>query len=47
MFAITEAVRQLRGEAVEQVMGIRTSLVVGIGLAFNTAACLVLGAASA
>jgi acetyl-CoA acetyltransferase len=47
MFAITEAVRQLRGEAAEQVAGVRTSLVAGIGLAFNTAACLVLGAASA
>jgi acetyl-CoA acetyltransferase len=44
MFAITEAVRQLRGEATEQVPDVRTSLVAGIGLAFNAAACLVLGA---
>jgi acetyl-CoA acetyltransferase len=47
MFAITESVRQLRGEAVEQVAAVRTSLVAGIGMAFAAAACIVLGGTGA
>jgi acetyl-CoA acetyltransferase len=42
MFAILEAVRQLRGEAAVQVPGIRTSFVQGVGLFFAAAASLVL-----
>ena len=43
MFAIQEAVRQLRGEAVVQVPGIRTSFVQGVGMFFAAAGSLVLG----
>ena len=42
MFAIQEAVRQLRGEAAAQVPGVRTSFVQGVGLFFAAAASLVL-----
>ncbi|MEV5843592.1 thiolase [Streptomyces sp. NPDC051985] len=42
MFAIQEAVRQLRGEAAAQVTGARTSFVQGVGLFFAAAASLVL-----
>jgi acetyl-CoA acetyltransferase len=42
MFAIQEAVRQLRGEAAAQVEGVRTSLVQGIGGMFSAAGTLVL-----
>jgi acetyl-CoA acetyltransferase len=42
MFAIQEAVRQLRGEACVQVGGARTSLVLGVGMMFGAAGCLVL-----
>lgn len=42
MFAILEAVRQLRGEAFRQVPGVKTSLVQGIGGMFTAAATLVL-----
>lgn len=42
MFAIQEAVRQLRGEAVVQVPDITTSFVQGVGLFFATAGSLVL-----
>jgi acetyl-CoA acetyltransferase len=42
MFAIQEAVRQLRGEAVAQVAGVRTSFVQGVGLFFGSSASLVL-----
>ncbi|MGX7680175.1 thiolase C-terminal domain-containing protein [Jatrophihabitans sp. DSM 45814] len=45
MFAIQEAVRQLRGDAAVQVEGVRTSLVQGVGGMFSTAGTLVLGAA--
>jgi acetyl-CoA acetyltransferase len=43
MFAIQEAVRQLRGQAAAQVPGVRTSLVQGIGGMFGSAGTLVLG----
>ncbi|MEU6371569.1 thiolase [Streptomyces sp. NPDC046909] len=42
MFAIQEAVRQLRGEAAAQVPGVRTSFVQGVGLFFAAAASLIL-----
>jgi acetyl-CoA acetyltransferase len=42
MFAILEAVRQLRGEAYKQVDGVKTSLVQGVGGMFTAAATLVL-----
>jgi acetyl-CoA acetyltransferase len=42
MFAIQEAVRQLRGEAAVQVPNIRTSFVQGVGFYFGAAASLVL-----
>jgi acetyl-CoA acetyltransferase len=43
MFAIQEAVRQLRGEAAVAVPGVRTSLVQGVGLHFAASATLILG----
>ncbi|WP_256838298.1 thiolase C-terminal domain-containing protein [Ornithinimicrobium faecis] len=43
MFAIQEAVRQLRGEAAAQVPDVSTSLVLGNGGMFMSAATLVLG----
>ena len=43
MFAITEAVRQVRGEAAAQVGGADISVVLGNGGMFATAGCLVLG----
>ncbi|MHC5794846.1 thiolase C-terminal domain-containing protein [Lacisediminihabitans sp. FW035] len=43
MFAIQEAVRQLRGEAAAQVPNVRTSFVQGVGLFFAASASLVLG----
>jgi acetyl-CoA acetyltransferase len=42
MFAILEAVRQLRGEAAAQVPGIKISFVQGVGLYFAASASLVL-----
>lgn len=42
MFAILEAVRQLRGEAFRQVEGVRTSFVQGVGGMFTAASALVL-----
>jgi acetyl-CoA acetyltransferase len=42
MFAIQEAVRQLRGQAAAQVDGLRTSFVQGVGGMFMAAASLVL-----
>ena len=42
MFAIQEAVRQLRGEAYKQVSGVKTSVVQGVGGMFTAAATLVL-----
>jgi acetyl-CoA acetyltransferase len=42
MFAIQEAVRQLRGEAVEQVPGADVSFVQGVGMYFAAAGSLVL-----
>ena len=42
MFAIQEAVRQLRGEAFAQVPGVRTSFVQGVGMFFAAAGSLVL-----
>ncbi|MGW6954119.1 thiolase C-terminal domain-containing protein [Streptomyces chartreusis] len=42
MFAIQEAVRQLRGEAAVQVPGVRTSFVQGVGMMFAAAGSLVL-----
>ena len=42
MFAIQEAVRQLRGEAYKQVAGVKTSVVQGVGGMFTAAATLVL-----
>ncbi|MFE5644480.1 thiolase [Rhodococcus sp. NPDC056516] len=42
MFAIQEAVRQLRGEACEQVPGVEISFVQGVGLFFSAAGSLVL-----
>ena len=43
MFAIQESVRQLRGEAEAQVEGVETSLVLGNGGMFMSAATLILG----
>jgi acetyl-CoA acetyltransferase len=45
MFAILEAVRQLRGEAAVQVPDVRTSLVQGVGGMFSAAGALVLSIA--
>lgn len=42
MFAIQEAVRQLRGEAVAQVPGVEISFVQGVGMFFGAAGSLVL-----
>lgn len=42
MFAIQEAVRQLRGEAVVQVPKVRTSFVQGVGMMFGAGGSLVL-----
>jgi acetyl-CoA acetyltransferase len=42
MFAIQEAVRQLRGEAVEQLPDVRISFVQGVGMFFAAAGSLVL-----
>jgi acetyl-CoA acetyltransferase len=42
MFAIQEAVRQLRGEAYKQISGVKTSVVQGVGGMFTAAATLVL-----
>ena len=42
MFAIQEAVRQLRGEAAAQVPGVTTSFVLGVGMFFGAAGSLVL-----
>lgn len=42
MFAIQEAVRQLRGEAVVQVPGVKTSFVQGVGMMFGAGGSLVL-----
>ena len=42
MFAILEAVRQLRGEACEQVTGVEISFVQGVGMYFAAAGSLVL-----
>ena len=42
MFAIQEAVRQLRGEAVMQVQGVRTSFVQGVGFMFGAGGSLIL-----
>jgi hypothetical protein len=42
MFAILEAVRQLRGEAFRQVDGVQCSFVQGVGGMFTAAAALVL-----
>ena len=47
MFAIQEAVRQLRGEAAAQVPGVRVSFVQGVGLFFAASASLVLANAAA
>jgi acetyl-CoA acetyltransferase len=41
MFAIQEAIRQLRGEAAAQVPGARVSFVQGVGLYFAAAGSLV------
>ncbi|QJY50794.1 thiolase C-terminal domain-containing protein [Pseudonocardia broussonetiae] len=43
MFAIQEAVRQLRGEAFRQVPGVEVSVVQGVGMMFGAAGALVLG----
>ncbi len=43
MFAIQEAVRQLRGEAAAQVPGVKVSFVQGVGLMFGAAGSLILG----
>jgi acetyl-CoA acetyltransferase len=42
MFAIQEAVRQLRGEAADQVPGVRISFVQGVGMFFGASGSLVL-----
>ncbi|RRJ85708.1 thiolase [Gulosibacter macacae] len=42
MFALQEAVRQLRGEACVQVEGVTTSLVQGVGAMFSAAATVIL-----
>lgn len=41
MFAMQEAVRQLRGEAAAQVAGVETSFVQGVGMFFSASASLV------
>jgi acetyl-CoA acetyltransferase len=41
MFAMQEAIRQLRGEAFAQVEGVRTSFVQGVGLFFAASASLI------
>ena len=41
MFAIQEAIRQLRGEAAAQVPGVRTSFVQGVGMYFAAAGSLI------
>jgi acetyl-CoA acetyltransferase len=41
MFAMQEAIRQLRGEAAAQVPGVRTSFVQGVGLFFAASASLI------
>jgi hypothetical protein len=41
MFAMQEAIRQLRGEAVAQVPGVRISFVQGVGLFFAASASLI------
>jgi hypothetical protein len=43
MFAIQEAVRQLRGEATVQVPDVEISFVQGVGMMFGAAGSLVLG----
>lgn len=43
MFAIQEAVRQLRGEAAVQVADVKTSFVQGVGFFFAASASLILG----
>lgn len=42
MFAIQEAVRQLRGEAAAQVAGVKVSFVQGVGMMFGAAGSLIL-----
>jgi hypothetical protein len=42
MFAIQEAVRQLRGEAFVQIPDVKTSFVQGVGMFFGAAGSLVL-----
>jgi len=42
MFAITEAIRQLRGEAAVQVPGFQISVVQGIGMFFGASGTLLL-----
>jgi hypothetical protein len=42
MFAILEAVRQLRGEEPAQVPGVSTSFVQGVGLFFAASTSLIL-----
>jgi len=42
MFAIQEAVRQLRGEAADQVPGVTISFVQGVGMFFGASGSLVL-----
>jgi acetyl-CoA acetyltransferase len=41
MFAMQEAIRQLRGEAAVQVPGVRTSFVQGVGMYFAASASLI------
>ena len=41
MFAIQEAIRQLRGEAAAQVPDVRTSFVQGVGFYFASGASLI------
>jgi acetyl-CoA acetyltransferase len=41
MFAMQEAIRQLRGEAAAQVAGIRTSFVQGVGMYFAASGSLI------
>jgi len=41
MFAMQEAIRQLRGEAAAQVSGVRTSFVQGVGMYFAASASLI------
>ena len=42
MFAIQESVRQLRGEAAAQVLGVEISFVQGVGMFFGAAGSLIL-----